>query len=194
MTSTPRYANRCGAKTPAGTCNLPSGHGTPYAEGRCSLHGGLSPGSLRGRHRDVVQREAARFAVDLERNENPADVLLSELVRSRARAAYWEERLQTGDLPVTGRGIGGSTTLSVEAELWQRETDRAVGIASKCVSLGLEARRVAQAERVGKLLADACVALVRALDVDPGSERGQQAFRAGLSVFEAGGAVFDGGT
>jgi hypothetical protein len=55
--------------------------------------------------------------------------------------------------------------ISVEAQLWQKERDRAVAIANLCLRHKLEERKVQLAEDAGRELANMVRALVRRLVV-----------------------------
>jgi hypothetical protein len=130
------------------------------------------------------QREAARFAPDMEVDEDPAQVLLSELRRARALAAYWEDQLASGQLWIVGDGIGGAKVLSVEGQLWQAERDRAIAIATTCLRLGLEERRVRVAEGVGDAMYAAVEAGFAAAGIDMDSDQGRLAFERAAVAFE----------
>lgn len=155
----------------------------------CRWHGGAAK-----QVKDVVNRkraavEAERLAIDFERDEDPAEVLLAELRSSRALAAYWEDKIARDESDVvswikTEDGDSYPGGLSVEAQLWQTERDRAIRVAQICLKLGLEERRVRLAERDGQEIAGMLGRVLRALGVfdDP---RAPDIVRAELRRLEA---------
>lgn len=177
----PLGAQRCTAtsKGSGNRCGNPAVRGATV----CSTHGGMAPQVQRAAKRTLVRREAMRFAPGLERDEDPAEVLLAELRRSRALAAYWEDRLQRGEVPLWAASKTGPVP-TVETELWQRERDRAVHIAAVCLKLGLEERRVRVAEQVGDGLFAALEAVAGQLGVDPATDQGRLVLDAGVQAFE----------
>jgi hypothetical protein len=164
----------------------------------CEFHGGNAP-QVKAKAKQRLETEKAakaakRLAVHLEADENPVDVLLAELRGSRALAAYWEDRLaDSGDdasvvawvHTENGSYPGG---LSVEAQLWQAERNRAIAVAKTCIQLGLEERRVRLAERDGAQIAAMIGSVLRQLGVfdDP---RAPDIVRAELRKLEQGDAV-----
>jgi hypothetical protein len=177
---------RCGAvRKGRPPCKNKAGFKTDHpGVGRCHLHGGSTPTHEKAGKLVLLKREAARFAPDMEVDEDPAQVLLSELRRARALAAYWEDQLASGQLWIVGDGVGGSKVLSVEGELWQRERDRAIAIATTCLRLGLEERRVRVAEGVGDAMYAAVEAGFAAAGIDMDSDQGRLAFERAAVAFE----------
>jgi hypothetical protein len=178
----------CGATKRDGSgdpCRRPAGWGTTHVgSGTCKLHLGSTVNAGRAAERERAMREALRFAPHLERDEDPAEVLLSLLRSSRALAAYWEDLLTRGTAALHTTGPGGERRPSVEVTLWEAEKDRAEKIASTCIRLGLEERRVRVAEGMGDAMFAAVEAGFLAAGIDMDSDLGRVAFERSAVAFE----------
>lgn len=156
----------CGATTRAGgRCSQRAGWGTSHVgDGRCKLHGGKAPNAERAAMARRARGEAERLAIDLERHQNPPDVLLAELRRSCALADLFEDQLARGDARL-GMNTELGPKMTIETELWQRERDRAIQLSVACLKLGLEDRRVKLVEDAGRQLANFTRAIAAGLGV-----------------------------
>jgi hypothetical protein len=124
----------------------------------------MAPNAERAAATRRARGVAARLAIDLERDQNPPDVLLAELRRSCALADLFEDKLASGEVRL-GMNTELGPKMTIETELWQRERDRAVAISAQCIKLGLDARRVQLMEDAGKEFANFARGLATGLGV-----------------------------
>jgi hypothetical protein len=165
-TTSTRQRRLCGARRrqQPGTCERPAGWGTPHAgTGRCKLHGGNSPQSIRGAQQRAAQTAAVAFglprdvdaltALDEELKRTAGAVeWLTEFIRAQDPAALaWgvAEKVKRGSGEFPGTDVKLAAAPSVWVQLWQGERKHLVDIGKTIVSLGLDERLVRMGEAQG---------------------------------------------
>ncbi|KKK99651.1 hypothetical protein LCGC14_2630610 [marine sediment metagenome] len=150
-------AKLCGAnKTDgSGKCKQPAGWGTGTGRGRCKKHGGNTRA-----HKVKAQREAAEEAVavyGLPIEIDPTDALLEEVWRSSGIVRYLDQviRAKTPD------ELAAKPSLVI----WHlQERRHYVAVSVAAIRAGIEAKRVALAERHGVM----CAQVIRAVFEEKG--------------------------
>lgn len=157
---------RCSAHTKAGN---PCGQPRMSGQMVCRKHGGKAPQNLAAAERRLAEREAMKalesFDLDLIREVNPLDALLGELYRTSAFVGWLDvlvAEIKKDDI-FWGKtrekeggddaGVTHEAGTSAVVQLWERQRKHLKDVAKTCLDVGLDARRVALAERDGRLLA-----------------------------------------
>jgi hypothetical protein len=112
----------CGGKLRGreGTCELPPGWGTDHPRfGRCKLHGGAAPSSVKAAQRAMAADAAARLSLPIVTTAEQA--LQDALNRANGHAVYLSGKVE--ELPEHGRVWGTlKRTVSTEGEEGGSET------------------------------------------------------------------------
>jgi len=157
----------CGARKRQGdgTCTQVAGWGTPHpGSGRCKLHGGNTRGQVTKARNEQVAAEVSRLGLSVETTPTAAlqDALnraQSDVIALGAKVALldpegWVQR---------ERGQVVRDEVSAWLKAYWSALDRLAGIASKCVSLGIEAAAVsvlaAHADQLVRVLQQVLAAL-----------------------------------
>ena len=147
-------AKLCGAKLTDGsgrTCGQPAGWGTGTGRGVCKKHGGNTRA-----HRKKAQREAAEEAVaiyGLPIEIDPADALLEEVWRTRGHVEWLGVEVQNTE----------RANLAL-LRMYHHERRHLVAVSVAAIRAGIEAKRVALAERHGVM----CAQVIRAVFEEKG--------------------------
>jgi hypothetical protein len=132
----------CGAtsKQTGKPCQRPAGWGTDFNVGHCKLHLGNTPDGRKYAQRLLAEQAASGFGIPIEVDADTA--LLAELHRCAGTIAWLatfiaevapEERLEGDRLAFV--------------QLYERERDRLVRVASACIASGIAERHVQAIER-----------------------------------------------
>lgn len=147
-------------------CGAPPIQGTTT----CRKHAGKKTSLVR-------QEVAARLAVqelDLDREANPLDELLTEVQRAAAAVRWLGDKVNSLDDDAITWGLmkqtkdkdGKSTThgagVNLWVKLWQEERDRLARVCKLALDAGVDERRVRLAESQGAMIVD----IIRATLVD----------------------------
>lgn len=140
MTAATRNHNRdssryCGGKKRQGegTCTRPAGWGTPHpGTGRCKLHGGSLPGSVKGARR--IQAEQAVAAYGLPVDVDPMVAILQEVARTNGHVLWLHRLIGAMDAD----SLVGDGSISPWLELYQRERRHLAAVSRDARSLGIE--------------------------------------------------------
>ncbi len=161
----------CDARTrTGGRCRRSAGHGTEHlGVGRCTLHGGSTPGQVERARRQLALREMAQMggAVELE----PTDALLACVHRAAGQAAWLRlkvEDLRDEDLLTVG--AHGTLVPHTWIRMEQEALDRLARVSKMALDGGVAERAVQFAERTGELLAAAFADALAVLELDPQRE------------------------
>jgi hypothetical protein len=138
-------------------------------EGRCKLHGGLTPGAVATGQRRAAERAVATFG--LPRTVDPHTALIEELHRTAGHVAWLHERLTTGDEDGLVQQEGGGEFTdpydrpSVWLSMYQAERATLTRVAKTCHDVGIEERRVRLVEDAGREFASFARGLAAGLGV-----------------------------
>lgn len=139
---------KCGAnKTKGGgTCGHAAGWGTSHpGRGRCKWHGGSTPTHVKAAQREAAEEAVAVYGLPIE--IDPADALLEEVWRTAGVVRYLDQEIRAK----TPDELAEKPFL-VSWHLQERR--HYVGVSVAAIRAGIEAKRVALAERHGVLMAE----------------------------------------
>lgn len=135
-----------------------------------------------GRKVSVIRQEvSARLAVqelDLDREANPLDELLTEVQRAAAAVRWLGDKVNALDDDAITWGLvkkvrdkdGKSTThgagVNLWVKLWQEERDRLARVCKLALDAGVDERRVRLAESQGAMIVDVIRATLVDLDIE----------------------------
>lgn len=200
----------CGsAKKTGGTCQNAAGKGTDHVgHGHCRFHGGNTPGGIRMAQREQAYAEARTMALDVTGDDvDPEDLILGR-VREQAGIVAWlrgQVQALTPDALVrsaryarrtattAGQYPGETTTTETGAaehvlsQMYARERRILDDLLAKVIGLGIARRHVEVAEAQGELAGRFVTAVLRDLQVDPGSPRAREVIARQFALL-AGGA------
>lgn len=159
---------KCGAerKHGQGPCTRPAGWGTDHPGiGRCKLHGGSTPSHVAAATTEAIRREVDRMG--LEVRVDATEALLTALWRTAGDVEYLAHRVSELESQVLAVETGPAGAKKVVTHpivsLYGEKVTLLASISSKCISLGLEERRVRMVEADARRLFGAvATALARA--------------------------------
>ena len=206
--------DQCGALTRKGTpCEHELGWGTGHpGEGRCRLHGGLSPNAEVAGQVALARREAVVMGVPLPIEPHEAILRCIEIVWAEVR--YCSERVaELSDEEAAGPVVTrvdrplkeekGAESTEYRAEevhygdpklhIWIQARREAmvqtVQFSVAAAKAGIQERLVKLAEGQAQILADAFTELVKRLGHDPADPKSREAMRGALTLVAGGQAA-----
>lgn len=162
----PSLPGRCTAKTKRGPCKAWPVQGATV----CVTHGGAAPQVKRAAGKRLAVAEWARSFGAPAEDADPSQTVLDEIRWSAGHVAWLRERVQETEPEALVWGVdsevekgageftGTDTTRAAKASMWVQlygqERDRLTRMCEVAHRMGIAARQVELAERVGSLMAD----------------------------------------
>lgn len=168
-----------------GPCGLPAGYNTSHVgTGRCSWHGGASPGGVKHANEQAIQAQAAKELARLD--VIPVTDPLTELARLAGQAVAWKDAMAAKVNELAGiryESEHGGEQLRSEIALWERALDRCVMTLTAMAKLNIEERLAGIRQRTADMLERAFDAGMEASGATfEGKAKGREAFRRHLKV------------
>lgn len=153
----------CGGKKHQGegTCTRPAGWGTPHpGTGRCKLHGGCLPSSMKAGELALLEREARELFGELVPDIKPVDNPLAAYAELAGRVLAWMQLMDSllADLRTVGytHERAGEQVHSA-VQLYERAMDRANTVLGSYARLRID-------ERLAEITEKQKTAVIRAIE------------------------------
>jgi hypothetical protein len=164
---------KCGAerRNSNGPCKRGAGAGTDHPGwGRCSWHGGCSPGGEMRAREDQVRAEVARL--DLPPTDDP----IGELARVTAQVIAWKDAMaaqvnRLTALRYESEGEGGGEQLRSEVALFERALDRCEKFLTAMAKLSIDERLAKVTEKQAQMAEQALLATLGEMGMDVGRQQ-----------------------
>ena len=182
----PRKGPFCGAerRNGKGPCRQPAGCNTDHeGTGRCSWHGGASPGGTKHAREEELQAQAAKELARL--NVDPVTDPYTELARLAGQAVAWKDAMagKVNALTSIRYSTEGGEQLRSELLLWERALDRCILTLTAMAKLNIEDRLAGIRQQTADMLERAFDAGMEASGASfEGKAKGRDAFKRHLKV------------
>jgi hypothetical protein len=148
----------------------------------CRFHGGGAKQvkAAAARRTAAAAAQAALNTYGLPKAVEPLDALLGELHRTAGHVAWLAQVVAALDQTDLGQRTMAGRVPGLWVQLYQEERKHLAKVATDCLRVGLDERRVKLAESQGALVADILRKVLTDLGVDPTSEQARTVVRRHL--------------
>lgn len=159
----PLDPTKCNAKKRQGEglCGQDAGWGTPHVgTGRCKLHGGCSPASVKKGARELLERDARELFGQIVPDITPVDNPLASYAQLAGRVLAWMELMDSllDDLRVVGYDHDkAGEQIYAAVQLYERAMDRANTVLASYARLRID-------ERLAEITEKQKQAVIRAIE------------------------------
>lgn len=164
-------ARYCGGKLHQGegTCKQPAGWGTPHAGvGRCKLHGGCAPSSVKAGAAALVEKQAYELFGQLVEEAEPVENPLTAFAELAAEVLTWKRVLRKLLDEVTRVGYSHERIgeqIDARVQVYERALDRANAVLGTFARLRIDERLAAISQQQTDIIIEALDAALNAAGV-----------------------------